>query len=165
MKALIAALALVTLMASPSFAQWYPGEQQSNVSPASPNFGDKWVLRAEPADFWVQSPCDDFVRANAAGPCAGRIARALEESNVFKKIRIASIAAATLFASPAFAGGLVAQPTPLEPIDSQRIIRVVVVDGRLIEGVSEESLANELRPVPSWVDQSSALDRRPQPSW
>ncbi len=42
MKALIAALALVTLIASPSFAQWYPGEhvEQSNVSPASPNFGD-----------------------------------------------------------------------------------------------------------------------------
>ncbi len=40
MKALIAALALVTLIASPSFAQWYPGEQQADVSPASPNFGD-----------------------------------------------------------------------------------------------------------------------------
>ena len=42
MKALIAALALVTLIASPSFAQSYPGEhvEQSNVSPASPNFGD-----------------------------------------------------------------------------------------------------------------------------
>jgi len=42
MKALIAALALVTLIASPSFAPSYPGEhvEQSNVSPASPNFGD-----------------------------------------------------------------------------------------------------------------------------
>src|SRR5262245_34480039 len=42
MKALIAALALVTLIASPTFAQSYPGEQpeQTNVSPASPNFGD-----------------------------------------------------------------------------------------------------------------------------
>jgi hypothetical protein len=42
MKALIAALALVTLLAGPTFAQSYPGEQpeQTNVSPASPNFGD-----------------------------------------------------------------------------------------------------------------------------
>ena len=42
MKALIAALALVTLIASPTLAQSYPGEQpeQTNVSPASPNFGD-----------------------------------------------------------------------------------------------------------------------------
>ena len=42
MKALIAALALATLIASPTFAQSYPGEQpeQTNVSPASPNFGD-----------------------------------------------------------------------------------------------------------------------------
>jgi hypothetical protein len=42
MKAILAALALVTLIASPTFAQSYPGEQpeQTNVSPASPNFGD-----------------------------------------------------------------------------------------------------------------------------
>jgi len=42
MKALIAALALVTLIASPTFAQAVPGEhqEQTNVSPASPNFGD-----------------------------------------------------------------------------------------------------------------------------
>jgi hypothetical protein len=42
MKALIAALALVTLIAGPTFAQSYPNEQpeQTNVSPASPNFGD-----------------------------------------------------------------------------------------------------------------------------
>jgi hypothetical protein len=42
MKALITALALVTLIASPSFAQSYPDEhqEQTNVSPASPNFGD-----------------------------------------------------------------------------------------------------------------------------
>jgi hypothetical protein len=84
---------------------------------------------------------------------------------VLKKVSIASIAAVTLLASPAFADWSVAQPTQLEPIDGQHIIREVVVDGRLIEGVSEGSLANELRPVPSWVDQSSALDRRPQPSW
>jgi len=43
MKALIAALALVTLIASPTFAQSvYSGEhqEQTNVSPASPDFGD-----------------------------------------------------------------------------------------------------------------------------
>ena len=42
MKAILAALALVTLIAGPTFAQSYPGEQpeQTNVSPASPNFGD-----------------------------------------------------------------------------------------------------------------------------
>jgi hypothetical protein len=42
MKALIAALALVTLIASPTFAQSYPGEhqEQTNVSPASSDFGD-----------------------------------------------------------------------------------------------------------------------------
>ena len=42
MKTLIAALALITLIASPTFAQSYPGEhpEQTNVSPASPNFGD-----------------------------------------------------------------------------------------------------------------------------
>jgi hypothetical protein len=43
MKALIAALALVTLIAGPTFAQSaYTGEQQPvyNASPASPDFGD-----------------------------------------------------------------------------------------------------------------------------
>ena len=42
MKAILAALALVTLIATSTFAQSYPGEQpeQTNVSPASPNFGD-----------------------------------------------------------------------------------------------------------------------------
>jgi hypothetical protein len=42
MKALIAALALVTLLATPTFAQSYPDEhqEQTNVSPASPDFGD-----------------------------------------------------------------------------------------------------------------------------
>ena len=43
MKALIAAFALVTLIAGPTFAQSaYTGEQQPvyNASPASPDFGD-----------------------------------------------------------------------------------------------------------------------------
>jgi hypothetical protein len=84
---------------------------------------------------------------------------------VLKKVRITSIAAATLLASPAFAGWSRAQPAQLESIDGQRVIREVVVNGRLIEGVADESPANELRPVRSWVDQSNAPDSRPQPSW
>jgi len=84
---------------------------------------------------------------------------------VRKKVRIASIAVAALLSSPAFAGWSLAQAAQLQPIDGQRIIREVVINGRLIEGVPDESSANELRPVPSWVDQSSILDRRPQPSW
>ena len=82
---------------------------------------------------------------------------------MFKKAHIVSIAAAALLSSPAFAGWSLAQAA--QPSDGERIIREVVINGRLIEGVSEGSLANELRAVPSWVDQSSALDRRPQPSW
>jgi hypothetical protein len=43
MKAILAALALVTLIASPTFAQSVPTgdlEQAALVSPSSPNFGD-----------------------------------------------------------------------------------------------------------------------------
>jgi hypothetical protein len=42
MKAILAALALVTLIASPTFAQSVSTEhwQQTNVSPSSPDFGD-----------------------------------------------------------------------------------------------------------------------------
>jgi len=39
MKTLIAALALVTLLGNPTFAQSYPGEHQEQT-PASPDFGD-----------------------------------------------------------------------------------------------------------------------------
>jgi hypothetical protein len=41
MKALLTALALVTLISAPSFAQrgYYGGTQYNNSSPASPNFG------------------------------------------------------------------------------------------------------------------------------
>jgi hypothetical protein len=84
---------------------------------------------------------------------------------VLKKIRITSIAAAAFLASLAFADWSLAQPAHLEPIDGQRIIREVVVNGRLIEGLSDETSGNDLRPVPSWIDQSDALDRWPQPSW
>jgi hypothetical protein len=82
---------------------------------------------------------------------------------VLKKARIISIAAATLLSSPAFAGWSLAQAA--QPIDGERIIREVVINGRLIEGDRDESPTNELRPVPGWVGQSSAVDRRPQPSW
>ena len=42
MRAIFAALALVTLIASPTFAQSAPSAhwEQTNVSPSSPNFGD-----------------------------------------------------------------------------------------------------------------------------
>jgi hypothetical protein len=39
MKALITALALVTLISAPSFAQRGDYSQHYNVSPASPNYG------------------------------------------------------------------------------------------------------------------------------
>jgi len=84
---------------------------------------------------------------------------------MLKKLRITSIAAATLLAAPAFAGWSLAQPAQHEEIDGQRIIIEAVINGRLIEeGSGDEVVANELRPVPSWVDDSSARDRRPQPS-
>ena len=82
---------------------------------------------------------------------------------MLKKARIVSIAAAALLSSPAFAGWSLVQAA--QPIDGERIIREVVINGRLIEGDRDESPTNELRPVPGWVGQSSALDRRPQPSW
>jgi hypothetical protein len=63
------------------------------------------------------------------------------------KVRIMAIAAATLLASPAFAGGLLTQLAQTEPIDSQRVITEVVVNGRLIEVGSDEAPASELRPA------------------
>ncbi len=56
------------------------------------------------------------------------------------KVRIMAIAAATLPASPAFAGW--------------PIIREIVVDGHLIETDSDDASANEPRPVPNWIDGS-----------
>jgi hypothetical protein len=82
---------------------------------------------------------------------------------MLSKIRIASIAAAALLVSPAFAAGPLAQDASPEQIDSQRIIREIVIDGILIEAGSDEALTNELRL--SWLDQSSALDRQHQHSW
>jgi hypothetical protein len=39
MKALIAALVMTTLMAAPSFAQFYAYQPAADSSPASPNYG------------------------------------------------------------------------------------------------------------------------------
>jgi len=72
---------------------------------------------------------------------------------------------AAILASPVCAGWSIAQRGQAEPIDDQRTIREVVVNGRLIEGVSDDSAANELRPVPSWVDRDNSIDSQPQRSW
>jgi hypothetical protein len=82
-----------------------------------------------------------------------------EETQVFNKAWIPSIAAATLLASPAFAAWPFAQPAQVEQIEDQRIINEVVVNGGLIEAGMDDVLANELRPVSTWVDQSSTLNR------
>jgi hypothetical protein len=89
---------------------------------------------------------------------------ALQENKVLKNLRITSIAAAALLASPAFAGPPFARAAQLDEVDGQRVITEVVVDGRLIEG-ADEAPANELRPVSSWLDQGGARDRRHQHSW
>ena len=81
------------------------------------------------------------------------------------KVRSMSIAAATLLASPAFAGWPLAQPAQIERIDPQRIIIEAVINGGLTEAGPDEAPANELRPVPSWIDQGSVLDRQPQHAW
>jgi len=102
-----------------------------------------------------------------AGPCAGHLtkARALRENKVLRKVRIASIVVAALLASPAFAGWPADQPAQVDPIGGQRIIREIVVDGHLTETRSGDAPANELRPVPNWLDGSSALDRARQHSY
>ena len=74
------------------------------------------------------------------------------------KVRIMAIAAATLLASPAFAGGPADQSAQVALVGSQRIIRELVVDGHLIETGSDDAPASELRPVPNWIDGSGALD-------
>ena len=79
------------------------------------------------------------------------------------KVRIMAIAAATLLASPAFAGWPADQPAQLDLIGDQHVIRELVVDGHLIE--SDDAPANELRPVRSWIDGGGALDRVRQHSY
>ena len=78
------------------------------------------------------------------------------------KLWLTAITAATLLASPALAGWPSAQPAQIDPIDGQRVIREVVIDGGLIGAESDEPPANELRPIPDWIDHRSALDRRPR---
>jgi hypothetical protein len=84
---------------------------------------------------------------------------------VLENVRIAWIAAAMVVASPAFAGWPADQPAQVDPIGGQRIIREIVVDGHLTETRSDDAPANELRPVPNWLDGSSALDRARQHSY
>ena len=74
------------------------------------------------------------------------------------KAWIMAIAAATLLASPAFAGSPADQAAQLDLVGGQRIIRELVVDGHLIETSSDDAPASELRPVPNWIDGSGALD-------
>ena len=81
------------------------------------------------------------------------------------KVRIMAIAAATLLASPAFAGWTADQPAELDLIADQHVIRELVVDGHLTETGSDDAPANELRPVRSWTDGSGALDRVRQHSY
>ena len=81
------------------------------------------------------------------------------------KVRIMAIAAATLLASPAFAGWPADQAAQLDLVGGQRIIREIVVDGHLIETGSDDAPANELRPVQSWIDGGGALDRVRQHSY
>ena len=82
---------------------------------------------------------------------------------MLKKVCIASIAAATLLAVPAFAAWPLDRAAQAERIDDQRIIREIVIDGGLTEAGSDDAPANELRP--SWVDHRSVLDRPYQHSW
>src|SRR5262245_54009769 len=88
---------------------------------------------------------------------------ALQENKVLKNVRIAWIAAAMVVASPAFAGWPADQPAQLDLISDQRIIREIVVDGHLIEADSDDASANELRPIPNWIDGSG--DRARQHSY
>jgi len=81
------------------------------------------------------------------------------------KVRIMAITAATLLAFPAFAGWPADQAAQLDLVGGQRIIREIVVDGHLIETGSDDAPANELRPVPNWIDGSAALDPARQHSY
>jgi hypothetical protein len=74
------------------------------------------------------------------------------------KVLIMAIAAATLLASPAFAGSPADQAAQVTLVGGQRIIRELVVDGHLIETGSDDAPASELRPVPNSIDGSGALD-------
>ena len=79
------------------------------------------------------------------------------------KIRIASIAAAALLGSPAFAGSPLTQPGQIEPIGGERVITEAVVNGHLTDTDADAVPASELRPVPDWFDESS--NPRRQHTW
>ena len=81
------------------------------------------------------------------------------------KLWLTAITAATLLASPALAGWPSAQSAQVDPVDGQRVIREAVVNGGLIGARSDKPPANELRPIPHWVDHGSALERRPEHLW
>jgi len=81
------------------------------------------------------------------------------------KIWLTSMTAATLLASPAFAGWPSGQRAQIDAGEGRAIIREVVVNGGLIGAESDEPPPNELRPVPSWIDHGSTLDRRAQHLW
>jgi hypothetical protein len=82
---------------------------------------------------------------------------------VLNRVRFTPIAAAVLLASPAFAAWPLDRAAQAEQIGDQRIIREIVVDGRLMEPSSDDAPASELRP--SWIDQRSVLDRSYRHSW
>ena len=81
------------------------------------------------------------------------------------KLRIMAIAAAALLASPAFAGWPADQAAQLVLVGDQHVIRELVVDGHLTETGSDDAPANELLPVPNWIDGSGARDRARQHSY
>ena len=81
------------------------------------------------------------------------------------KLRIMAIVAAALLASPAFAGWTADQPAQLDLVGDQHVIRERVVDGHLTETGSNDASANELLPVPNWIDGSGARDRARQHSY
>jgi hypothetical protein len=66
------------------------------------------------------------------------------------KVRIMVIAAATLLASPAFAGWPLTQAAQT----GQRVITEAVINGRLIEAGLDEAPASELRAATSPLDES-----------
>jgi hypothetical protein len=81
---------------------------------------------------------------------------------MFGKIWLTSMTAATLLASPAFAGWSSGQ---IDAVDGQRFIGEVVVNGDLIAAESDEPPPSELRPIPDWIDHGSTIDRRAQHLW
>jgi len=80
-------------------------------------------------------------------------------------LRIMAIAAAALLVSPAFAGWPADQAAQLVLVGDQHVIRELVVDGHLTETGSDDAPANELLPVPNWIDGSGARDRARQHSY